>query len=704
MDTGCPAADPRRVLDNAADAFVGMDLDDVVTDWNQAAERLFGYTREQAVGRTVSELIIREQDRGAHREGVRRFLHSGRPNIMGTPLEVVARHRDGREFPVDLTIWAHAEPDGLRFYAFLRDVTERTAAARTAGRLAAIVTSSPDAMLSSELDGTVLDWNRGAERIYGYPAEQMVGHSFGRLVPPERAGEFERILAEVSAGRSVEQLDTERIRGDGSRVNVSLTVSPVFGPDGAVVRMAYVGRDTTAVKAAETKLRETTAALTEQAEQLQRLAFYDPLTGLGNRALLLDRLERALERTDRPGSGITLLMIDIDDFKYVNDTLGHSAGDALLRRIAERLPTLVRDGDLVARLGGDEFAILGRQAETDHGTALAQRVTERLGEPLEVAGHALIPRASIGVASAAPGTGIRPEELLRNADLAMYAAKSSGKGGWRSYQPDMYEAFTARVQLEAELRRALDEHQLSIVYQPIYDARTGRAAGVEALLRWHHPELGPIPPGEFIPVAERTGLIVPIGSWVLFEACRELTELASTGAELDVSVNLSLRQLAEPGFVDLVADVLRETRLPARRLVLEVTESMIAGPDGTVAAQLRELRDLGLQLAVDDFGTGHSSLGRLRRLPFTTLKIDKSFVDEIRQAGDNDVIVDAVVAMAHGLGLRVVAEGVETELQLTQLRELGCDSIQGFLLNKPLSTADLRRHLVQQVSDGVRIG
>lgn len=691
----------QRLIDTAADAFIGMDADDVVTDWNLAAERLFGYRADETIGRTVTELIIREEDREAHRNGVRRLVRTGRPRVIGTPIQVVARHRSGREFPVDLTIWSQDEPSGLSFYAFLRDVTDRVAAQESAGRLGAIVTSSPDAMLSSELDGTVLEWNAGAERLYGYTAAHMVGRSFAMLIPPDRAGEFDMIVQEVSAGRRVEQLETERVRGDGTRVDVSLTVSPVFDGDGRVVRMAYVGRDITAMKQTEKQLRDTTAALSEQARQLQHLAFHDPLTELANRALLLKRLAAALDWGERSGGTHALLMIDVDDFKYVNDTLGHSAGDDLLRHIAAKLASIVRGGDTVARLGGDEFAILAEQVDVESSAALAQRITEQLSEPVAVAGHQLTPRASIGVAVTACGRADGPEDLLRNADLAMYAAKTSGKGGWRRYEPDMYQAFTERLQMEAELRGALEQHQLTLAYQPIHAMPSGRPVAVEALLRWQHPVLGTISPADFIPVAEQTGLIVPIGTWVLGEACREVTDLASTGFDLDISVNLSPRQLATPGFVDIVADVLRESRLPAHRLILEVTESVIAGPDGAVAAQLHQLRDLGVQLAVDDFGTGHSSLGRLRRLPFTTLKIDKSFVDEIHEAADAGVIVDAVVAMAHGLGLRVVAEGVETELQLGQLNDLGCDAVQGFLLNRPMSAADLRRHLVAKSTEAV---
>lgn len=686
----------QRLIDTAADGFVGMDGGGVVTDWNRAAEELFGYTKDEAVGRTVSELIMREQDRAPHEAGLRRFLSTGQARLVGRPVQVTARHREGREFPIDLTIWAQDEPDGVSLYAFVRDVSERVAAAESSGQLAAIVTASSDAIISTELDGTVRTWNPGAERIYGYPAADMLGQSFARLVPADLSAEFEHILAEVAAGRRVEQLETVRLRADGTTVDVSLTISPVCDAAGAVLRLAYVGRDITAAKAADRRLRETKDALARQATEMEHRAFHDPLTGVANRALLMNRLGLALAQAERTGATMTLLMIDVDDFKYVNDTLGHNTGDLLLCEIAARLGAIVRAGDTVARLGGDEFAVLAEQTSTGHGQRLAQRIVDTLASPVEIGGQRIIPRASIGLAATDAARPVSPEEMLRNADLAMYAAKTAGKAHWCAFQPEMHHALTARVQLETDLRTALEAGQFTVHYQPICDLATGQTRAVEALLRWQHPTLGSIPPAEFIPIAEQTGLIVPIGAWVLTEACRQITQMPTVAGEITVAVNLSIRQLAAPGFIDIVTDALDQAGLPAHRLTLEVTESMLAGPDAAIAVQLRELRALGVKLAVDDFGTGHSSLARLRNLPFTTLKIDKSFIDELTDTGPKDIIVNAVVAMAHGLGLRVVAEGVETSAQLAQLRELGCDAVQGFLLNRPMPAADLHRHLTEQ--------
>ncbi|MGH8988826.1 MAG: putative bifunctional diguanylate cyclase/phosphodiesterase [Acidimicrobiales bacterium] len=685
----------ERLMDSTADGFVGMDTNGIVTDWNRAAEQMFGYAKQEAVGRTVSSLIIREQDQAAHEAGIRRFLHTGSARIIGRPVQVTARHRDGHEFQIDLTIWVQHEQDGVAFYAFLRDVTDRVRAWRTAGQLAAIVMASRDAMISTELDGTILTWNPGAERVYGYRAAEMIGQKFARLAPLERSGEVDHIIEEVRAGRSVEQLETVRLRADGSTVEVSLTISPVRDQSGQVVQIAYVGRDITAVKATERGLRETSAALARQSAEMEHRAFHDPLTGLANRALLHDRIELALARAVRTTAPTALLVIDVDDFKYVNDTFGNHAGDDVLREIASRLRSIVRGGDTVARLGGDEFAVLAEQTPDEDARGLAQRIVSAVAGPADIGGQRIALHASVGLAISSGPQLATPEKILSDADLAMRSAKAAGKSCWRPYEPGMQHAFSARFRLEAALATALRDAQLAVHYQPICDLPTGSTSCFEALLRWNHPTFGSVPPAEFIPMAEQTGLIVPIGAWVLRQACNQFAALPG-GDDIAVSVNLSVRQLATTGFVDLTTQVLAETGLPAHRLTLEITESSIAGPDAAVTIQLRQLRALGVDIAVDDFGTGHSSLGRLRGLPVTTLKIDKSFIDEITDSASPDVVVSAVVAMAHGLGLRVVAEGVETPAQLRQLRDLGCDAVQGFLLDKPMAATDLEQYLARQ--------
>jgi diguanylate cyclase (GGDEF)-like protein/PAS domain S-box-containing protein len=683
----------QRLIDSAADGFVGMDASGVVTDWNRAAERLFGYTKDEAIGRKVSELIMREQDRAGHDAGLRRFVTTGEVRRVGRPVQVTARHRLGHEFPIDLTVWAQDDPNGPSLYAFLRDVSERVAAAELSGQLAAIVSASSDAIISTDLDGTVRTWNSGAEHIYGYTAAEMIGQSFARLMPAESTAELDHILAEVRAGQRIEQLETVQLRADGLMVEMSLAVSPVRDDADVVVRLAYVGRDITAAKSADRHLRETRDALARQATEMEHRAFHDPLTGIANRALLMDRLGLALAHAERTGVTMILLMIDVDDFKNVNDTLGHNVGDQMLREIAARLGNLIRDGDTVARLGGDEFAVLAEQTSPGSGETLAQQIVDALDTPMNISGHHITPRVSVGIAETSTSSPVDAEDLLRHSDLAMYAAKTAGKAQWRAFQPEMRHALTAQVQLEADLRAALQTGQLSVHYQPICDLATGRTEAVEALLRWQHPTFGPVSPVSFIPIAEKTGVIVPIGAWILTEACQQIAHIPSPSENLAVAVNVSIRQLTEPGFINIVTNALDQAGLPPHRLTLEITESILAGPDATIATQLQELRALGVKLAVDDFGTGRSSLARLRSLPFTMLKIDKSFIDELTETGPKNII-KAIVTMAHGMGLDVVAEGIETPTQRDQLRALGCNAGQGFFLNPPMPAIDLQRHLL----------
>jgi diguanylate cyclase (GGDEF)-like protein/PAS domain S-box-containing protein len=441
----------QQLIDTAPDGFIGMGPDGLVTTWNRAAERLFGYRADEAVGRLLDELIIREEDREAHQAGLRRYLATGRPQVVGRPVQVMALHRDGHEFPIDLTIWTQPSPYGVSFYAFLRDVTDRVAAAETESRLAAIVTSSPDAIMSADVAGTVQTWNAGAETVYGYAAEDMIGRNFARLVPDDRTHEFAYLLDAAGDGRAVEQLETVRVRADGTRIDVALSVSPVHDSRGDVTGLAYVARDITAAKAAERHLRATRDALAQQAREMEHRAFHDALTGLPNRALLLDRLGQAIVHATRTGGTATLLIVDIDDFKNVNDTLGHTAGDELLCEVAVRLASVLRAGDTVARLGGDEFAILAEHATPSQAALLADRIDAVLGSPLQIDGQPVAARASVGLAPTCPEQS--PEEVLRNADLAMYAAKTAGKGRWRAFHPDMHHELRERVRLETDLAK-----------------------------------------------------------------------------------------------------------------------------------------------------------------------------------------------------------------------------------------------------------
>ncbi len=436
----------------------------------------------------------------------------------------------------------------------------------------------------------------------------------------------------------------------------------------------------------QTLKRRDHEAMTQNA-RIFHMAHHDALTSLPNRLLFHEHLEKALEQQKRRGDGVVLLCLDLDRFKQVNDTLGHPAGDMLLKEVAERLRGCVRDGDTVARLGGDEFAIL-QCGSNQLGQAedLAQRIVSTLCGPYNLNGNHAVVGASVGIAVATSYL-FTADTLLRNADLALYQAKANGRGTFRLFKSVMDDQVQARRALELDLRKALARDEFEMVYQPLFHLESQRISGFEGLLRWSHPERGLVSPSEFIPLAEELGLIVAIGEWVMAQACAD----AVTWPEnVRVAVNLSPIQFRSIGLIDAVRRALESSGLPARRLELEITESALLQDSETVLETLHELRALGSRIALDDFGTGYSSLSYLRRFPFDKLKIDQSFVLDMVQRADCCAIVTSVFNLAHQLGMTTTAEGVETEEQLEQLRQTACTEVQGFLFDRPRPAADIR--------------
>ena len=417
-------------------------------------------------------------------------------------------------------------------------------------------------------------------------------------------------------------------------------------------------------------------------------AHHDALTGLPNRALVLDRLGHALARSQRECRSVGVLFVDLDRFKMVNDTLGHSVGDDVLIRIGERLLGSVRPGDMVGRLAGDEFVVVCEDVDTAGLLKIADRVAEAVEAPLSLYGRDAVITASIGVAQVA--TGGRPEDVLRDADVAMYRAKERGRARIEVFDSSVRARLLERLETEQALRRAIGRGEMRLHYQPIVGASDGVLLGVEALVRWQHRERGLVPPADFIPLAEETGLITSIGRWVLTEACSQLGRWQAADPRLrslKVGVNLSARQFTDPNLVPLVAEALAVAGIEPQSVSLEITESVLMEEVQATAQTLRALKDLGVCLSIDDFGTGYSSLSYLKRFPVDVLKIDRSFVDGLGVDAEDDAIVTAVVSLAHALNLEVVAEGVETELQLMELRRLGCDAAQGYLLGRPAEAA-----------------
>jgi diguanylate cyclase (GGDEF)-like protein/PAS domain S-box-containing protein len=459
----------------------------------------------------------------------------------------------------------------------------------------------------------------------------------------------------------------------GNRIFLT-TKTPLFAEGGSAAAIVTVSLD-----------------ITERKESEARLAYqahYDPVTGLPNRLLALDRLSQALVRARRTDAHVAVLFIDLDGFKKVNDTVGHALGDRLLVEAAERLTTCVRSSDTVARLGGDEFLVIlpDLPQEANH-QSVVQAIIDKMGRTFLIEGHEFYIGASIGM-TLFPRDAALPEDLIRHADAAMYRAKSAGRNTYRVFSPDMTAEAIRRVEMEALLRHVLERDELRLLYQPLADVERCEVVGMEALARWHSPELGLVPPDRFIPLAEDTGLIVPIGAWVLRSACHQAQRWREqSGRPLRIGINVSYRQFVGNDFVSQVVDALADSGLPAEALELEITERLLMHDVRHALEVLSRLRRLGVRLAVDDFGTGYASIMYLKRFPFTTLKIDKVFVADVTESGDGAALVAAMISMAHGLGLEVVGEGVEQGAQLDFLRKSGCHSFQGYLLSRPVEPA-----------------
>ncbi|WP_434557637.1 putative bifunctional diguanylate cyclase/phosphodiesterase [Pseudomonas sp. Z4-20] len=434
----------------------------------------------------------------------------------------------------------------------------------------------------------------------------------------------------------------------------------------------------------EARTAELAKSLTQANRELTQLALHDPLTGLPNRVLLADRIGQAMHRVQEQGGCFALMFIDLDGFKPVNDAFGHHMGDLLLRDVALRLREDLRNQDTLARIGGDEFVLLVQLADPDDALRLAARQVALIARTFRVADHDLQISASVGIALF-PGNGESAEELLMNADAAMYHAKGAGKNGYSFFDASMNSNARKQLQLLQDLRIAVEQRQFSLHYQPKFDAANGRPVGAEALLRWSHPTQGMMMPDTFIDLAEKTGLIIPIGEWVLNEACRQMREWYVLGyTDWRIAVNLSALQFCHTGLVQSVAKALETHHLPANSLTLEITETTAMSDADASMTVLQQLSDMGVDLSIDDFGTGYSSLMYLKRLPANELKIDRGFVRDLEHDSDDAAIVSAIVALGQALGLRIVAEGVETDVQQDFLTQLGCDSLQGYLLGHPL--------------------
>ena len=549
-----------------------------------------------------------------------------------------------------------------------------------------LIQNSSDLVMILDDAGRIRFESPAVERVLGHRSGDRIGHSPLDVVHPDDTPAVQDALGLVVGSPGAEQrLDFRVQHADGSWHVVEAICTNLLADEhvsGVVVNY----RDVT-----ERKLLE---------ERLQHQAFHDGLTDLANRALFTNRVEHALARLSRAPGALAVLFIDLDDFKTVNDSLGHGAGDELLVAVARRLGAAMRPSDTAARLGGDEFGVLLEDVAADEAQQIADRLLGGFREPLAIGRSQLVVHASIGIA-VATGPRTTAVELLRNADIAMYSAKQRRKGGYQLFEPGMQRAAVRRLQIKADLERALDRGEFSLRYQPLVTLDSGEIRGVEALVRWEHPRRGVVLPAEFIGLAEESGLIVPIGRWVLGEACRQAQTWQHEGRPvLGLNVNLSAKQLLDPGLTADVADALAQSQLDPSLLTLEITETILMNDTDHTTATLERLKGLGARIAIDDFGTGYSSLSYLRRFPIDCLKIDQSFIAAIERGGEETAILSSILALSRTLNLETVAEGVENVIQATRLRAMGGDLAQGYYYARPLAAGDLAVLLQQGGAEG----
>lgn len=650
----------RNLFENANDVIYVLDLEGNFISMNQAAERVFGYTRDEALTMNIARIAVSEE-----------------PGVTEKVAEMDFRRKDGSLITLEINnsvITQNGVPVAVQGIG--RDVTERRrqndAIKESEYRYRQLSEGIFHQVWTADPNGKLDYVNERTLKYFGRESIELLGNEWQHVVHPDDLAECVRRWTHSIATGDIYEADFRLKRHDGVYRWHKSRATCGRDEDGNVTKWFGTNSDVDDQKQSEAKLNY--------------LARHDPLTDLPNRAEFMNHLRKAIERADaNPMTRFAVLFLDLDRFKVVNDSLGHVVGDELLRQIGERLPKYVRPGDVVARLGGDEFTILlNRTGSVTDVVGVAERVQRSLSTPFQIGTNEVFTSASIGII-VSDDIMREPEDFLRDADAAMYRAKDAGKARYEVFDREMHARNLNLLELENDLRRALEKDEFELVYQPIVELSTGSVYEFEALLRWRHPKYGLVGPNDFVGAAEESGLIIPIGNWVIREACARIAEWQeSSDTKLSVSVNLSAKQLMHPSLIAQVRTVLKETELSAKQLKLEVTESTVMEHSERSMSVLSELAELGVSLATDDFGTGYSSLSYLQQFPFDRLKIDRSFIDKMGDDKKSAAIVKTILMLGENLDIEVVAEGIETEQQLESLRRLGCRLGQGYILSRPV--------------------
>ena len=655
----------RSVIQSASDAIFLIDDQGHIILWNKAAERIFGYTEAEVIGGSAIKLLGKKFARRAIKAGFQKAVERILVPMSGKTIEIDGRRKDKSEFSLEMSGSVWKTNEGFYYTAIVRDITDRKAAEEERDRLYNV---SNDLLATIGFDGNLLHINPAWANILGYKTKDLLGNSVLDVTHQDDK-ESSRIETEKLKSGEIVSFESRLICKDESYRWILWSSTPVVGD-----QIAYtVGRNITERKHAE--------------EVLQYNALNDMLTNLPNRTQFMNHLQDAIDNNDESSdSRFAVLFLDLDRFKIINDGLGHLIGDKLLIAIAERIKAIMRPGDIVARLGGDEFTLLIHSVEdiTD-ATNVAERIQESLLQPFRLDNYEVFSSASIGIILS-DETKRKPEDFLRDADSAMYRAKDAGKARYEIFDQEMFVRNRNLLQVETDLRRAIERDEFLVYYQPIVCLESGKIKEMEALIRWQHPEYGLLFPDGFINVAEETGLIVDIGEWVLRESCRQTKEWQSKFphlSEFSISVNLSTKQLMHPSLRGQIADVMKETEFDLNYLKLEVTESTVMENADIALDVLNELNSLGVSFSTDDFGTGYSSLSYLHQFPFKRIKIDRSFIGKMDSDRKSEAIVRTILMLGENLGIEVVAEGIETKNQLERLFLLGCKLGQGYLFSKP---------------------